>query len=111
WTVAGLQVVAVLLLELQAMASYALHSAVGERMTLGIRARLFRHAQDLSILRHDARGTTDALYRVQYDGPAVQWATTDGLLPMLTSLTTLVITMWVIAHLDLQLAVIALAAC
>ena len=42
---------------------------VGNRITLDMRARLFRQMQRLSILYHDTKGVTDSTYRVQYDAP------------------------------------------
>jgi ATP-binding cassette subfamily B protein len=109
--VAVLQVLAVLLLELQAMASYFLHTQLGEQITLGFRTRLFRHVQRLSIQFHDRRGTADSIFRVQYDAPSLQWITTDGLIPLTASTVALVITLVVILQLSWPLAVVALAVC
>jgi ABC-type bacteriocin/lantibiotic exporter with double-glycine peptidase domain len=36
------------------------------------RAQLFAHVQRLSFTYHDARGTADATYRIQYDAQAIQ---------------------------------------
>jgi ATP-binding cassette, subfamily B, bacterial len=106
---AVLQVAIVLLVALQEMAAYVLQVKAGERMTLALRAKLFRHVQRLSVLFHDSRGTTDSIYRVQYDATALQNLTTEGILPFLTATFTLVVTLMVIARLDWQLAVVALA--
>ena len=107
--VAALEILIVALAGLQETMSYVSHLRVGERMTLAFRARLFAHAQRLSVLLHDSRGTADSVYRVQYDAPSLQYLTTDGILPFLTSVVTLAITLAVIASIDWQLALVALA--
>src|SRR4029453_7697206 len=56
---AVLQVVIVCLNQLQAATAYVLQVATGERLTLAFRARLFAHAQRLSLSFHDRRGTSD----------------------------------------------------
>ncbi len=108
WFAAGLLVLVAVLAEAQAMAAYALSTWTGERMTLAFRARLFRHIQRLSILLHDKRGTADSVYRVQYDGTALADITTGCLLPVSTSMVSLVVTLVVIALLSWQLALVAL---
>jgi ATP-binding cassette, subfamily B, bacterial len=103
-----LQVLVVLAGECQAVASYVLRARTGERITLDFRARIFRHVQRLSILLHDARGTADSVYRVQYDAPAFQWLTTDGLLPLVSSAVALGLTLLVVARLDIELCLVAI---
>jgi len=78
-------------------------------MRRALRAKLFCHVQRLSVLFHDSRGTTDSIYRVQYDATALQNLTTEGILPFLSAAFTLVATLTVIARLDWQLALVALA--
>lgn len=107
-TVAGLQVLVVALAQLQQMGSYVLRVRAGERMTQAVRERLFGHAQRLSLLRHDARGSTDSVYRIQYDAAELQKVTVDGLLTAATAAITLATTIAVIFRLDWQLAAVAL---
>jgi ATP-binding cassette, subfamily B, bacterial len=106
--VAVLQVLVVALAQLQQMASYVLRVRTGEGMTQRLRERLFAHAQRLSLRRHDARGSGDSVYRIQYDAMEVQKVTVDGLLTTATSAFTLCATLVVIARLDWQLAVVGL---
>jgi len=108
WLAAILQVLVVVFAEVQTMASYALSTWTGERITLAFRTKLFRHVQRLSILLHDRRGTADSVYRVQYDGTAIADVVTGCVLPVATSLVALVITMFVIARLSWQLSLVAL---
>ena len=103
-----LQVVVVILTEAQYLTSYVLSTRAGEQITLTFRTKLFRHIQRLSILRHDARGTSDALYRVQYDAPSLRYITTDGVIPFTAALVSLITTVVIIASLDWQLALVAM---
>ena len=106
---AVLVVVIALLAQLHSVARSFLRSYTSERIVLDFRARLFRHAQRLSLAYHDSTGTADAIYRIQYDTNAIQYVAIDGIIPFLTSSFTLVAMFWVTASLDLQLALVAVA--
>ncbi len=81
---------------------------VGNRITLDMRARLFRQMQRLSILYHDTKGVTDSTYRVQNDAPWLRLLVIDTLPQLVTSILTLSGMIAVMMFLDWQLAVIAL---
>ena len=98
-----------LLAQLREICSLMLNTYTGERLVMDFRARLFRHAQRLSFSYHDWRGTADSIYRIQYDALALQWITTEGLIPLVTSIVTLVSMIYITALIDLQLALVALA--
>jgi ATP-binding cassette subfamily B protein len=102
-----LQVLVVFLNQLQGLGSYVLRTHTGERLTLDFRARLFRHVQRLAFAFHDARGTADTIYCIQYDAPAVQWLTLYGIIPLITSVVTLLSMIYVTACLDWHLALVA----
>jgi ATP-binding cassette subfamily B protein len=106
---AGLLVFVVFLTHLQALGSYVLRTHTGEWLTLHFRALLFRHVQRLAFAFHDARGTADTIYRIQYDAPSVQWLTIHGAIPLLTSAITLLSMLYVTARLDWQLALVAMS--
>ena len=103
-----LQVLIILLIELQSLFGYFLRTKVGERMTLKFRARLFHQAQRLSLIFHDSRGTTDSIYRIQYDAPSIQWLTIYGIMPLFSSVVMLFSMIYVIVLLNWQLALVAL---
>ena len=105
---AVMQVVVVVLGQLQTMTSYVLRVRTGELMTQAIREKLFGHAQRLSLLRHDSRGSSDTVYRIQYDAAELQKVTVDGLLTSATAAITLVITFVVVCRLDWMLAAVGL---
>jgi ATP-binding cassette subfamily B protein len=105
---AGLQVAVLLLVQIRDLAWYVLRARAGQGVTLAFRARLFRHAQRLSLAFHDRRGTADSVYRIQWDAPGIQWLTIDGIIPFLSAGAMFVSMVYVIARIDLELALVAL---
>ena len=106
---AVLLVVVAVLTRGQALASLLLGTYTGEHLTLDFRARLFRHMQRLSLSYHDRAGTTDSLYRIQYDAPSISWVAVHGVTPFIAAALTLVAMIYIIASIDLSLAIIAFA--
>jgi ATP-binding cassette subfamily B protein len=106
---AVLVVVIALLAQIHSMATSLLRSYTAEKIVLEFRARLFRHAQRLSLAYHDRIGTSDSIYRIQYDTNSLQYVAIDGIIPFVTAALTLVGMFWVSASLDLQLALVAVA--
>lgn len=92
---------------LQGLALWLLDTYTGQRLVLDFRAHLFRHVQRLSLSYHDTRGTTDSLYRIQYDAPSVQWILINGVAPFFTSFLTLAGMLYVTAQIQWQLAIVA----
>jgi ATP-binding cassette subfamily B protein len=82
---AGLYVLVALLNQLQDLANLLITTSAGEKLVLRLRAALFRHAQRLSLALHDARGTADSIYRIQYDASSVQFMAIHGIVPLITS--------------------------
>ncbi len=93
---------------LQELAGSVLRAYTAERIVLGFRARLFAHAQRLSLAYHDTQGTADSTYRIQYDAPSLQYITVDGLIPLVTAIITVASMLVVTARIDWQLALVAL---
>jgi ATP-binding cassette subfamily B protein len=98
-----------LLSQLQSLASSLLRTYTGEKLGLDFRGQLFRHVQRLSLAYHDSRGTSDSIYRIQYDTSAIQYIAIDGVLPFVTAIVTFVSMLYVILKIDWQLALVALA--
>jgi ATP-binding cassette, subfamily B, bacterial len=88
-----------------------LRTLTSERLLLRFRGRLFGQAQRLSLAYHDTRGTSDAVYRIQYDATAIQRVAVEGVIPLLASLLTLFAMIYVTALLDPVLALVALGVC
>jgi ATP-binding cassette subfamily B protein len=109
--VAMLLIVVGFLIHVQSFAVWVLNTYVGEKLILDLRARMLRHLQRMSLAYHDVQGTTDSVYRVQYDTEAIQLVSVYGLIPLTVALVTLLGMIWVIAAIDWHIALIALAVC
>ena len=113
-TAALLAIAVVLLLgiaaleNLFALANSFLRTWTAEKLLLDFRARLFSHLQRLSLGYHDVKGTTDSVYRIQYDTASMQYLTIDGLGPFVTSVVTLLAMFYVTFRIDPQLALVAM---
>jgi len=81
---------------------------VGNRMTLDVRARLFRQMQRLSVAYHDTMGAADSAYRTLNDAPMLRSFGIDSLIPLTTSILTLGAMILVMVFLDWELALVAL---
>jgi len=86
-----------------------LRKFTGEKLQLRFRDKLFQHLQQLSLSYHDSRGTADAVYRVQWDAPAINYISIDGLIPFVSACLQLVAMVVVIGFIDTELAIIAIA--
>jgi ATP-binding cassette subfamily B protein len=106
---AGLFLALSALRQLQEFGSLVLSTYTGEKLLLQFRSRLFRHAERLSLAYHDARGTADSVYRIQYDAMAVQTVAVASLVPLFTAIVTVAGMVYVTARIDWQLALVALA--
>ena len=89
--------------------SNLLSTYTGEKLLRGFRAQLFHHAQRLSLIYHDTRGTADSIYRIQYDATALQDIVVSALVPFFSSAITLIAMTWVTARINWKFAVIGLA--
>src|SRR5213594_2478219 len=105
----GLLVAVALLCQLQGLTNTLLQAYVKEKLVQNFRARLFRHVQRLSLAYHDAIGTSDSTYRIQHDATAIQYVLIESVIPFISATVTLVGMIYVMARIDWQLALIALA--
>jgi ATP-binding cassette, subfamily B, bacterial len=94
---------------LQRLASSWLRIYTGEKITLALRTKLFRHVQRLSVSYHDSKGTADSTYRIQYCAPGIQWLAVDGVIPFIATGLTVIGMIYIVAVLDWQLALVAIA--
>jgi ATP-binding cassette subfamily B protein len=86
-----------------------LRTYTGEKMVLSFRSQLFRHAQRLSLMYHDSKGTTDSAFRIQYSASAIQWLAIQNIPNLITSVVTLAGILYVTYRVQPQLALIAVA--
>ena len=105
----ALLLVIALLANLQGLASWYLQTYTGEKLVWDFRAELLDHVQRLPLAFHDRYGPTDSVYRIQHDAPSIQYVAIQGVVPLITALFTLLGMVYVCAHIDFQLALVALA--
>ena len=98
-----------LLRELQARGTELTRTYASEMLVLGFRARILRHAQRLSVLRHDSSGTADATYRIMWDASAISAIALDGVIPIVVATVTAASMLIVIWNLDPQLGMVSIA--
>lgn len=105
----GLLIATAILRQLQQMAGQWLRAYLIERQTLDLRARVFLHAQRLSLAHHDRRGSTDAITRIEKDVRESQSVMVESVMPSISASLTVIGMLVVTARLDRQLALAALA--
>jgi ABC-type multidrug transport system fused ATPase/permease subunit len=91
------------------MAHTRLHTATGHLLTRDLRQRLFLHLQALTLRQHSRLPVGEAAYRLQADAGFLDQLLVRGLLPLVFSATTLVVMFAILAGIDGQLALVALA--
>jgi ATP-binding cassette subfamily B protein len=94
----------------QVLTAYAMQVQVetGQRMVYSLRYRLFQHLQALGLHHHITTNTGDAVYRVDVDAYSIENLVMSGILPLATSVTTLVVMFAILMRLDFTVAVLAL---
>jgi ABC-type multidrug transport system fused ATPase/permease subunit len=81
----------------------------GLRMTQELRYRVYEHLQKLSLVFHDSRAVGDSIYRVTWDTYSIQTIFNGGLIPLVSSVATLVGMVAILLRFDVALTVLALA--
>ena len=105
----GLLASATILNYLQGLAVWVLFTSISERLILLFRAKMFSHAQRLSLAFHDTRGVADSIYRIQYDAGSIQWILMRGGIPILSAFAALAGMILLTSWLDPALAAVALS--
>ncbi len=105
---AGLLVIELLLGALHIVSAYLLNS-VALRLVFKLRCALFDHVQHLPLRFHDTRAVGDSLYRITWDSYCIQAIFSEGLIPGLTAVATLLGIAAVLVSRDWRLAVAAAA--
>ena len=70
--------------------SWVMETFTGEKLVLNFRTLLFNHIQRLSLAYHDRKGTSDSLYRIQWDTMSIQSFILNQMTPLISSFITLV---------------------
>ena len=80
----------------------------GQRMVYDLREKLFDHLQALGLQHHITTNTGDAVYRIDVDSYSIENLVMSGLLPLATSIVTLVVMFAILLRLDLTVALLSL---
>jgi ATP-binding cassette, subfamily B, bacterial len=105
----GLLLIVALLDQCQRLACGVLGAYAGERLLVEFRACIFRRVQRLSFSYHDTRGTADSVFRINWDAAAIQWIAVHGFPPLVSAACLLAGMVVVVALIDWQLTLVALA--
>jgi ATP-binding cassette subfamily B protein len=84
-------------------------SAAGHRMVRDLREELFAHIQAMRLADHARKSTGDLIHALEFDASCLEHLVIRGLFPIVFSALTLVTMFFVLAGIDLRLAIIALA--
>jgi ATP-binding cassette subfamily B protein/subfamily B ATP-binding cassette protein MsbA len=84
---------------------------LGHALVHDLRSQLFAHLQRLSLAFHAHSQVGDLLYRLTSDTRAIQHLTTNGILPLLTSLVFVLGMAVIMLQLDWLLTLLALSIC
>ena len=81
----------------------------GQRMVYDLRARLFEHLQALGLQHHITTNTGDAVYRIDVDSYSIENLVMSGLIPLATSIVSLVVMFVILVRLDVTVALLSLS--
>jgi ATP-binding cassette subfamily B protein len=105
----ALVIVIELLKQIQGLLSWLLQTYTGEKIVVNFRAMLFKQVQRMSLAYHDHHGTSDALYRIQYDAFSIRNIVVSGLSPFVSAGFTLIGMLIVMTYIHWHFTVIAIA--
>src|SRR5207249_2639708 len=86
-----------------------LYTSITEKLILHVRAKFLLHVQQLSLSYHDVKGSSDSIYRLQYDINIVVYYLVGNVVPLVTAAFTVVGMCYVTARINVQLMFIAIA--
>ncbi|MDQ3842596.1 MAG: ABC transporter ATP-binding protein/permease [Bacteroidota bacterium] len=85
-----------------------LDTYTGEKLILNFRALVFNRLQRISLAYHDRKGTSDALYRVQWDTVAIRTLLMGSIPSLISSFVTLASMIFVMFQINKSFAFIAI---
>ncbi len=103
----ALVVIVALIQSLFSLASWIISTYTGEKVVLDFRTRLFSHIQRMSLTYHDTIGTSDTLYKLQWDTVGIRTLLLNNLIPLVTSFITLIAMTVVMFTISWRFALIA----
>lgn len=106
---AGMVIIVAIVENLLMLVTWILSTFTGEKLVLDFRTRLFNHIQRLSLAYHDKIGTSDSLYKLQWDTLGIRTFLLGNLAPLISSFISLVAMVTIIFLINVKFALIALA--
>lgn len=106
---AALVILVALLDNIYLFIAWVLGTYTGEKLVLNFRILLFNHIQRLSLAYHDKKGSSDSLYRIQWDTMCVRSFLLGQLSPLISSSITLVSMIIVMFYINWNFALVCLA--
>lgn len=97
-----------LLYELAAAYGTKVQTITGQHMVYDLRASLFQHLQALGLHHHITTNTGDAVYRIDVDSYAIENLVMSGIIPLASSITTLVVMFAILLRMDFTVAMLSL---
>ena len=107
-TAAALVIIIALLENINIFITWLMSTSVGEKIVLNFRTILFNHIQRLSLAYHDTKGTSDSIYRIQWDTMNIRSLLLVQLPPLVSSFITLFSMVVVMLIINWQFAAISL---
>ncbi len=105
---ASLVIIIALIENVISFISWLWSTFTGEKLVLNFRTLLFNHIQRLSLAYHDTKGTSDSLYRIQWDTMCIRSLLLGQLSPLFSSFLTLFSMIAVMFAINWQFAIISL---
>ncbi len=105
---ASLVIIIALIENIYGVASWVLETITGEKLVLSFRILLFNHIQRISLIYHDKKGTSDSLYRIQWDTMSIRSFLIDQVAPLISSFITLFSMIVIMFFINWHFAVISL---
>lgn len=107
--ISSLIVIVIAFLEnLNIFITWLMSTSVGEKIVLNFRAILFDHIQRLSLAYHDKQGTSDSIFRIQWDTMNIRSLLLVQLPPLVSSIITLLSMLVVMFLINWKFAAISL---
>lgn len=105
---AALIVLVALIENIYSYITWVFSTSTGEKLVLNFRTLLFNHIQRLSLAYHDRKGSSDSLYRIQWDTASIRHLLLSQMSGLISSLITLIAMIAIMFVINWQFAVIAL---
>lgn len=104
----SLAIIIALIDNINGFISWVLGTFTGEKLVLNLRTVLFNHIQRLSLAYHDTKGSSDSLYRIQWDTMSARAFILGQLPSLLSSSITLISMIIVMLLIKVDFAIIAI---